>query len=401
MKRRNRANRQAITVMMLGLRGVPKVQGGVERHVEELAQRLARQGIVVEVLARAPYVARKTPHRWRGLLITPLPAPRSRSLEAILHTLVGIVHAARRGPDILHIHAVGPSLLVPLARALGLRVVVTHHGYDYERAKWGRVARTALRLGEWAGMRFADRRVAVSKGIARTMKHRYGVRVAAVPNGVTPMKPPATTTALERFGLTSGRYVVMVSRLVPEKRHLDLIEAFAQSAPAGWKLAIVGGADHEDAYSRMVLAAAEATPGIVATGFQSDLALSELTAHAGLFVLPSSHEGLPIALLEALAAGLPVLASDIPANREIGLPEECYVPVGDVAALAAAIARACARGRTEAERAAARARIGRDYDWDRIAEEIRWLYETLREQENRPDADTEDGGVTPLPRPSP
>jgi hypothetical protein len=67
------------------------------------------------------------------------------------------------------------------------------------------------------------------------------------------------------------------SSLVPEKRHLDLVSAFARAAPAGWKLALIGGADHPDAYSRKVEAAAEATPGVVATGFQSGLALSAVS----------------------------------------------------------------------------------------------------------------------------
>lgn len=370
-------NGRRLRVMMLGLRGLPGVQGGVERHVEELAQRLISCGCEVEILARKPYVARKQPHRWHGLIVTPLPAPRSRSLEAMAHTFLGVVHAARRKPHILHVHAVGPSLLVPLARALGLRVVVTHHGFDYERAKWGLLARNALRLGEWAGMRFANRRIAVSQGIASAMSRRYGVRVEAVPNGVAPMPPAEGTASLDRFGLTPRRYVVTVSRLVPEKRHFDLIEAFSQGAPPGWKLALVGGADHADTYSRMVLAAADATPGVVATGFQSGVPLRELMSHAGLFVLPSSHEGLPIALLEALAQGLPALASDIPANREVGLPEDCYVPVGDIEALAAAIGRACASEPSDAERMAVRARIAREFDWDRIAQVTRELYGTL------------------------
>ncbi len=377
MIRRPTADRR-LRVMMLGLRGVPGVQGGVERHVEELAQRLAARGCAVEVLARRPYVATKRPHRWRGILVTPLPAPRSRALEALAHTFLGVMHAVRRKPDIVHVHAVGPSLLVPLARALRLRVVVTHHGFDYERAKWGRLARNALKLGEWAGMRFADRRIAVSQGIASTMASRYGVLVAAVPNGVTPMPQARGSATLDHFGLTRRRYVITVSRLVPEKRHFDLIEAFSQGAPPGWKLALVGAADHADTYSRMVLAAAEATPGIVATGFQSGRPLRELMTHAGLFVLPSSHEGLPIALLEALADGLPVLASDIPANREVGLPDECYVPVGDIDALAAAIGRACVSAPTDSERMAVRARIAREFDWDNIAEHTRELYESLR-----------------------
>lgn len=355
------------TVMMLGLRGYPDVQGGVERHVEELAPRLAALGCRLEVVARAPYVPNPGRVRIGDVTVTPLPSPRHRSLEAIAHTAVGVAYAAWRRPDILHIHAVGPALLVPLARLLGLRVVVTHHGYDYDRDKWGGLGRVALRLGERFGMRFASGRIGVSRSISDAMAQRYGVAVAAIPNGVAPADAPATTGALDRFGLVPGRYILMVARLVPEKRHLDLIAAFARAAPPGWRLALVGGADHADAHAARVLDAAAAAPGVVATGVQTGVALAELLSHAGLFVLPSSHEGLPIALLEALSFGVPSLASAIPGNLEIGLDADCYVPVGDVDRLAALIAARCAHPATEAERDALRARAA-FYDWDAVAE---------------------------------
>lgn len=101
-----------------------------------------------------------------------------------------------------------------------------------------------------------------------------------------------------------------------------------------WKPAIVGASDHPHDYVKDVLGEAAATPGVVGTGLQTGLALRELYGRAGVFVLPSSHEGLPIAMLEALSYGLPVIASDIPANLEVGLPSEHYFPLGDVGALA-------------------------------------------------------------------
>ena len=374
---------RALHVMMLGLRGCPEIQGGVERHVEALAPRLANLGCRVEVIARRPYVPHAAPKAWQGVVVTPLSAPRLRSLEAILHTCLGILHAARRRPDVLHIHAIGPALLAPVARLLGLRVVVTHHGFDYDRAKWGRFARAVLRAGEWAGMRFAHRRIAVSQDIAASVRTRFGVPVTPVPNGVAAPDVEAGTAAPARFGLEPGRYVLTIGRLVPEKRQRDLVEAFARVAPQGWRLALVGGADHANAHSRSVLAAAAAVPDVVATGFLTGMDLREITAHAGLFVLPSSHEGLPIALLEALSYGLPALASDIPANREVGLPENCYFPVGDVDALAAALARSCTQPTDVAGQAALRTRIARDYDWDAIAGRTLALYdgetEALRE----------------------
>ena len=128
------------------------------------------------------------------------------------------------------------------------------------------------------------------------------------------------TERIEAFGLKPANYIMVAARLVPEKRQLDLIKAYARmSNPGGIQLAVVGGSDHPDEYEKKVRIEADKTPGVVMTGFQSGEALSELFANARLFVLPSSHEGMPIALLEALGYGLPVLASDIVPNKEIGL----------------------------------------------------------------------------------
>src|SRR5690606_15422266 len=148
------------------------------------------------------------------------------------------------------------------------------------------------------------------------------------PNGVPRAAQRAETDALERFGLEPGRYFLQVSRVVPEKRQLDLIRAFAQARRRGrldFKLALVGGLDGSD-YARDVARAAAGVDGTVLTGTLSGAPLEQLYTHAAAFVLPSSHEGLPIVLLEALSFGLPVIASAIPANLELGLGAESYFP---------------------------------------------------------------------------
>jgi hypothetical protein len=73
---------------------------------------------------------------------------------------------------VLHIQAIGPALMAPLARLLGLHVVVTHHGPDYEREKWGRLARMALRAGEAWGMRFSDGRIVISQTIRKLVRDK-------------------------------------------------------------------------------------------------------------------------------------------------------------------------------------------------------------------------------------
>lgn len=365
--------------MILGLRGFPGVQGGVETHAERIFPIVAELGFKVTVIGRSSRLPRDCPAEWNGVRLVRLWAPKCKGLEAVVHTFIGVMYAAVVRPDILHIQAVGPALWTPLARLLGLRVVVTHHGPDYNRQKWGRVAKVVLRCGESVGMRFAHRRIAISHGIRRLVLEKYGLESAYIPNGVIPPVVPTSTRTLEKFGLSRGRYVLLVSRLVPEKRHEDLVQAFVRAGVPGWKLVLVGEADHPDEYSAHVINLSKQTPNVVATGFQKGAALDELYANAGIFVLPSSHEGLPIVLLEAMSYGLSVLSTDIQANLEVGLPRENYFKPGDVDALAELIRQFAHRPCTEEMRKQNRDWIIRRYDWRESARDTADIYRSLLE----------------------
>lgn len=355
-------------IMVLGLRGFPDIQGGVESHAEKLYPILARKGCAVEVLVRSPYWPADRSNEWNGVRFRRLWAPRATGIEAFLHSLLGVFYAGMKRPDVLHIHAIGPAIVAPIARLLGLRVVVTHHGPDYDREKWSAFARWILRTGESLGMRFSNQRIVISKVIADLVRKKYHRESKLIPNGVTVLPLPESTGSLQEHNLTPGKYVLCVSRFVPEKRQNDLIRAFAAARLEGWKLVLVGAIDAPDDYITRIRELARETPGIVLTGFQSGLALRELFAHAGVFVLPSSHEGLPIALLEALSYGLPVLASDIPANLEIGLPAEHYFPLGNIPVLAESLIRFARSGTDPTARESRRGWVRDKYDWENIAD---------------------------------
>lgn len=350
-------------VVWLGLRGIPGVMGGVEAHAEQICPRLVDLGCGTEVIVRSPYVPPGTTE-FRGVRLRRLWAPRSKHLEAFAHSFLGVLYCALKRPDLVHIQAIGPAIMTPLARLLGLRVIVTHHGLDYDRQKWGQLAKRVLRLGEAWGMRFANARIAISETIESQMRADYGVDCVRIPNGVDLPVLPDSTQRLEPFGLVPGRFVLLVSRLVPEKRHEDLIRAFSKAKIADWKLALVGSSDHPDSYTAHIEELAANTPRVVMTGFQTGETLRQLFAHAGLFVLPSSHEGLPIALLEALSYGLPTIASDIPASLEVGLPAEQYFPLGDTARLSERIEFLAARPHGPSDRERLRRWIAERYSWN-------------------------------------
>lgn len=360
--------------MVLGIRGIPNVQGGVETHAERLYPRLAARGCEVEVVVRTPFVPAAI-SSIGPLRLTRIWAPRRSGFEALVHSVLGVFHAAVRRPDVLHIHAIGPAIVAPLARLFGLKVVVTHHGPDYDRDKWGPLARVTLRLGERFGMRFAHARIVISKVIQNLVLDRYGVGSTLIPNGVEKVQRSADGASLQARGLEPGKYFLQVSRVVPEKRQLDLINAFRAANVPGWKLVLVGGLAG-DSYSKQVVEAASGRD-VILTGFMNGAPLQEIYSMAGVFVLPSSHEGLPIAMLEALSYGLPVIASDIPANLEVGLEESAYFPVGDTRALAHRLADSVPESSNEALRLARMEWVTRKYDWDLIADATLEVYRSV------------------------
>jgi glycosyltransferase involved in cell wall biosynthesis len=375
--------KKPLSIMWLGLRGFPNVQGGVEKHAEHLCPRLAEMGCEITVIVRSGYQPPHVGTEWRKVRFKSIWAPRSKSLEAIVHTLLGVLYAAIKRPDILHIQAIGPGLMTPLARLLGLRVVVTHHGPDYDRQKWGKLAKAALRLGEFCGMRFSNARIVISEVIRQIVRKNHQMESTLIPNGVDLPSRDGTVGTLDRFGLQPAHYVLLVSRFVPEKRHHDLIQAFKRANLPGWKLVLVGAADHPDHYTQSVLDAANKEPDIVCTGFQTGLALKELYEHAGIFVLPSSHEGLPIALLEAMSYGLPAIASDIPANMEIDCRDIDYYPVGDVDSLASLLNMRAAEKQEQGRRERLRQFVLERYKWRDVAVRTHELYRDVVASTNK------------------
>lgn len=360
-----------------GLRGLPGVMGGIEAHAQELYPRVKalRPDLEIEVAMRRPYVE-PGERTWSGLRLLPIWATPNKYLETITHTLLAIlVLRWRRGDRALHLHGIGPGLLVPVARLLGCRVLLTHHGRDYDRAKWNAVVKAILRLGEWIAVRFAHQVIVVSENVTRALHVRFPGRtdrIHFVPNGASLTFVQASRTpdpaVLAGLGLSAGGYILGVGRLVPEKGFDDLIAAHAASGDPR-TLVIAGKADHADSYARALMA--HASDRVVFAGFQPHEALRSLYAGASLFVLPSHHEGLPIAALEALAMDTPTLMSDIPANAEIGLPAHHYFATGDRELLARRLAEPAAGFALDA--APLRAR----YDWDVIAERTAAIVDRL------------------------
>ena len=365
---------QSREIFIFGFRGFPKVQGGIEKHVSELAPRLAANGLPITACFRSPYTSADCGSEWKGVRLCRLWTPKSTYFETIVHSIICAVVACYRRPALVHIHGIGPALVTPLVRLFGLPVVVTHHGADYDREKWGTMARLILRWGEAAGMKYANRRIVISRSIQSQVRAKYRKECEVIPNGVFLPELPAGKDRVETLGLEPGRYVLLVGRLVPEKRHLDAVRAFALSRPPGWKLVVVGQADHASGYADDLAREAALNPNVVMAGLRTGEDLHQLYAHAGLFVLPSSHEGLPIVLLEALSYGVQVLASDIPANREVVDDAARLFRMGDVAELSARFSALADASPDVGNHDPLRRDWVHRFNWDNIANQTAMVY---------------------------
>lgn len=376
------------SVLVTGTRGVPNIMGGVETHCQELYSRIAKLGISITVTRRANYVNKDTDeachvqdNRWNGVNLVDFSCLPQKGVEAFIHTMQSVIYAWLKGYKVVHIHAVGPALFAPIARLLGMKVVFTHHGPDYNRDKWNAFAKTLLKLGERLGCWFANEVIVISEEIKALIAKKYGrtQNVNLIYNGVTSAVACHELDWFEELGIEEGNYVLGMCRFVPEKRLHDLIDAFDKMK--GWwlktkgtecpiKLVLAGDGERNDSYAEELKRKAQMN-GVVLTGFVKGQKLQSLLTNARCYCLPSSHEGLPISLLEAMSYGLPAIVTSIPANVEVGLDEKCYFRVGDVSELASKLTEAC-DGPVQ--------RVNYDmtkYDWDIIAKQVLAVYDKL------------------------
>lgn len=362
-------------VVVIGTRGIPRIQGGVETHCEELYPRLARLGCDVTVVRRSCYVTDDNREAtFQGVQLKDIYAPRKKSIEAIVHTFLGVLYARKVGADVVHCHAVGPSIVVPFARLLGLKVVMTHHGPDYDRRKWGALAKAIIKTGERWGVKFANQVIVISHVIDQIIRTEYNRTDAhLIYNGTTRPLKTSRTDYLKKMGLEPRRYIMTLGRFVEEKGFDGLIRAYAHASLKGYSLVIAGDADHENSYSQRLKALARHHE-VVLTGFITGEPLNQLMTHAALFVLPSFHEGLPISLLEAMSYDLPVLVSDIPANKEIGLPVDDYFRTGNWNSLATKLPLKLAAAENFFAVGAEKKYDLTNYDWDYIAQQVLQVY---------------------------
>ncbi|MGF1512194.1 MAG: glycosyltransferase family 4 protein [Elainellaceae cyanobacterium] len=308
-------------IAVVGSKGLPPKQGGIEHHCAEVYPRIAAQGHLVDLMARTSYTQMSWRDRFdfQGVRVSSFPGVGESGLDALLTSSTAAVTSSILKYDVIHFHALGPSLwtwLPPMTSSA--KVVVTCHGLDWQREKWGTMASSLIRLGELAAVRFAHRITVVSEELQRYFYDAHGLETQYIGNA------PASYAECDQafsygssLGLKPKRYIAFLGRLVPEKCPDLLIRAFQKLQQDDWSLVVIGNNQDSSEFSKQLSQMAANQPNIVFTGELRGKRLSELMRNAGLFVLPSNLEGLPLAMLEAMNENIPVLASDIPVHRKL------------------------------------------------------------------------------------
>jgi glycosyltransferase involved in cell wall biosynthesis len=300
-----------VRVAFIGGRGVVSKYSGIESYYEQAGSELVRLGHEVSVYCRSYFTPKMS--EYLGMHVLRLPTVRSKHLETAIHTFLSTVHAMLSDIDIVHYHCLGPALFSFLPRLAGKKTVVTAQGLDWHRRKWGRIASRVLRWGEYAAIKFSNATMVVSHTLQQYFQQHYRRHTIYVPNGASSVKQSAPTK-LSQWGLLPDHYVLFLGRFSPEKNCHLLIEAF-EHLRTEMKLVLAGGSSHSDGYIKNLRR--RQSDRVLFLPWMSGDDLAQLLSNAALFVLPSDLEGLSLALLDAMAAGVCVLASDIPENKEV------------------------------------------------------------------------------------
>ena len=373
-------------IAMIGHKRMPSREGGVEIVVEELSVRMAQQGHNVtcfnrkgEHVSGRQYTTQQMTS-YRGVRIKTVPTIDVRGIAAVTASFFASFLAAFGKYDVVHFHSEGPCIALWLPKLLGKRCVVTVHGLDHQRSKWGRLAKTCILAGEKIASAMADEIIVLSDAAQMYFSDTYGRETHLIPNGAAAMEARSAELIAKEYGLGKDDYVLFLGRITPEKGLDYLIDAYRRIS-TDKKLVIAGGASDSQEYFDSLREKAADLPGVIFTGFVQGQMLEELYSNAYLYVLPSDLEGMPLSLLEALSYGNCCLVSDIAENADVVGDCGDTFRRSDAADLADKLYALIAQPqRVGAYRRAAADRIQKMANWDDVVQKTLALYEGKKDK---------------------
>jgi len=368
-------------IAFIGQKGLPAKNGGVEKHVEEIAKRMSKLGHKVFVYVRNNYTPKELV-AIENIELIHLPSIPTKHLDAISHSLLASIHCLFCKYDVVHYHGIGPAYFCWLPKFFKRKtaVIATFHYQDYHHKKWGAFARWCLRLGESMACTVADKTIVINKALALVAEKRYGRQAVLIPNG-SDISYSQEIDALSQWGLKDKKYILSVGRLAKQEGVHFLIDAFKQLENTAriannFKLVIVGEGNFGDDYVKYLQTISEGRDSIIFTGSQKGESLEQLFSHAYLFVQPSQSPKISIALLEAMSCSATPLASDTKENIEAIGDEGFTFTLNSTIDLRDKLAFLLSRN-DEVKRVGLRAKkkMEEKYSWDSIVKRTMEVYQ--------------------------
>ena len=380
----NKVIKDRLRIAMIGHKRIPSREGGIEIVVEQLAVRMAAMGHRVDAYNRyGHHVSGKKYEQeygwkgrkfYKGVRVYIIPTFKASSLNAIVYSFLATIRALFGRYDVLHYHAEGPCAMLWLPKLFGRKIVVTVHGLDWQRAKWGNFASYVIRFGEKMAAKYADEVIVLSENVQQYFAGTYNRQVKYIPNGINRPSLRDAHMITEKYGLVKDGYILFLGRIVPEKGLHYLIEAYAE-IETDKKLVITGGNSQAVEYMNLVHRMAARDERIIMTDFVQGQMLEELYSNAYAFVLPSDVEGMALSLLEAMSYGKCCLVSDICENTEVVEDKAFVFRKGDVKDLRKKLTYMLAHPEVVQSYAEQSADfICGKYNWDEIVDETIELY---------------------------
>ena len=378
-------SKKGMRIAMIGHKRIPSREGGVEVVVDELSVRMAAKGHRVDAYNRyGHHVSGKKydqEYGWKGrkyykgIRVYIVPTFRRSSLNAIVYTFFATIMALFHPYDVIHYHAEGPCAMLWLPHFLKRKIVVTIHGLDWQRAKWGNFASYVIKFGERMAAKYADEVIVLSDNVRQYFMDTYQRQVTYIPNGISRPALQGCSIIGEKYGLARDGYFLFLARIVPEKGLHYLIEAFYE-LDTDKKLVIAGGSSQAFGYMEQIHQMAAKDERILMTDFVQGQVLEELYANAYAFVLPSDVEGMAMTLLEAMSYGTCCLVSDIRENTEVVEDRAFTFRKGNVQDLRRQMTYLLEHPEEVRQKGAESADfICGKYDWDDVTEQTLALYE--------------------------
>ncbi|WP_230671375.1 MULTISPECIES: glycosyltransferase [unclassified Rathayibacter] len=300
------------SVAIIGTRGYPSYYGGFETAVRRLAPYLAERGWDVTVYGRDGSTKDDDPGRDPRVSTRVTRGIESKSLSTLTYGLTACLDAVRRKPDVALVMNVANGFWLPLLRGRGIPTAVNVDGIEWDRAKWGRLAKGVFRSGAKATAMFGDELIYDAVEISRRWKKDFKRDGTFIPYGGDDPGPLPEVEGFPHRG-----YVLIVARFVPENTVPEFLEAAATIGKT-WPVVIVGSSGYGGELDEMAENLAASEEKVTWLGHVSDdRKLFALWQHAGVYFHGHSVGGTNPALVQAMSCGAPTVARDTVYNREV------------------------------------------------------------------------------------